>query len=667
MPRKKKVAATNVSQFVPEELPRPMQPGDMPLPVMQQPSDAAPQIMQQDAPAQLTDPALDTIGLNQIRQAAETLRKYKQGKESLENKIIKNEKWWKIRHWDMLETPETRDNPKPASAWLFNTIISKHADFMDSFPDAAILPREPGDQEEAKRLSSVIPVVLDQNGFRKVYSDEIWYKLKHGTGVYGIFWDADKLNGLGDISIKSMDILSLFWEPGVTDIQDSRNFFSVELVDNDVLKQQYPQLQGKLSRMPDDLVKKYWYDDNIDTTGKTAVVDWYYKKKVNGQNTVQYCKFAGDTVLFATENDPALASKGLYDHGMYPFVFDTLFPEAGMPVGFGFVDVCKNPQLSIDLFNDCFERNMQYVCSPRYITRNDGGINEEEFADPNKLLIHADAQLGEDSFKALAPPQMITGNYLSMLDAKINEMKETAGNRDATNGGAPSGMTAASAIAALQESSGKTSRDQINTTFDAYKQVVTIVIELIRQFYTLPRQFRITGEQGQMDFAEYDNANLQPQALGSAFGEELGYRLPVFDIDVKAEKSSSYSKLSQNEMALQFYNSGFFNPQYADQALACIDMMDFQGKQQMSEKIQQNGTMYQQLLQMQQQMLQMAQMVDQLSGQTNLAASLSGEINQQLDRQSAPQAQNVAGMNAGQESSITQNARKRAAEATAAG
>lgn len=635
----------------------------------------------------------DVIGKEQVRKAAEILKKYKQGKQRLEDRIVRNEKWWKLRHWDLMKTEDTMDDPKPASGWLFNTIISKHADFMDNFPSADVLPRESGDVEEATRLSSIIPVVMDQVGYRNVYSDEVWYKLKHGTGVFGVFWDAGKLNGLGDISIKQVDLLSIFWEPGVTDIQKSQNVFTVELVDSKLLEQSYPQVQGVMAKGRDDsILKKYMYDESIDTTGKSAVIDWYYKKNVNGKMTLHYCKFVGETVLYATENDTqrptqdvpqvdpvtgaqyvqtvetgeSMAEKGLYDHAMYPFIFDTLFPDAGMLCGFGFVDVCKNAQMSIDIYNNCFEKNVQYMASPRFFVRNDGGINEEEFANPSNLLVHTDSNLGQDSIRVVDTPQLINSNYINILEYKINEMKETAGNRDATNGGTVSGVTAASAIAAMQESSGKTSRDQIATTYEAHKQIVTMVIELIRQFYDMPRQFRIIGADGQQRFTEYSNTGLQPQSQGMEFGVDMGYRLPVFDVIVEAEKESSYSRLSQNELAMQFYNAGFFNPQLADQALACLGMMDFQGKSEVTQKIQANGTLYQQLIMMQQQMLQMAEVVEKVGGQqyAGFADGMAQQINANLNGQQATATGggNIDFDGSDAESAYTKGAREQAAE-----
>ena len=113
----------------------------------------------------------------------------------------------------------------------------------------------------------------------------------------------------------------------------------------------------------------------------------------------------------------------------------------------------------------------------------------------------------------------------------------------------------------MQEASGKTSRDQISQSYETYKEVVYLVIELIRQFYDMPRQFRIIGEQGQQEYTQYTNDGLQPQFQGNDFGQDMGYRLPVFDIEVKAEKENAYTQLSQNELALQFYNLGFFNPE----------------------------------------------------------------------------------------------------------
>ena len=62
-------------------------------------------------------------------------------------------------------------------------------------------------------------------------------------------------------------------------------------------------------------------------------------------------------------------------------------------------------------------------------------------------------------------------------------------------------------------------------------------------------------------------------------------RMPVFDVTVTAQKHTAYTKLAQNELALQFFQLGFFRPEMETQALACLDMMDFDGKQQILQKL----------------------------------------------------------------------------------
>lgn len=513
-------------------------------------------------------------------RAMDTLRRYKAGKANLDRRIVENEQWWKLRHWDYMKEQGTTDL-KTKSGWLVNVLLSKHADAIDAFPEPNCLPREKNDVGQAKMLSAILPVVLDQNDFEKVWSDNWWKKLKAGAGIYGVYWDKSAQNGLGDIAVCAVDPLNLFWEPGITDLQKSRNLFHVELADNEVLEAQYPQLAGKLGGRAF-TGARYLYDDNVDTAGMSAVIDWYYHKSVGGRRTLQYVKFVGDEVLYATENDPAMAQRGLYDHGKYPFVVDAMFPEEGTPVGFSYIDLCKDPQRQIDLMNNAIVANCIAAATPRWLVRGDGGINEEEYADWTKPFVHVQGTLDEAAIRQITV-QGMSANYLNLLSQKIGELKETSGNRDVSNGGTTAGVTAASAIAAIQEQSGKLSRDQIQNSYRCYRNLLLLVIELVRQFYTAPRQFRITGADGAPQFVSFDSAGLQPTVQNGIF------RSPLFDVEVSAQKQNAYSKLSNNELALQLFKLGMFNPQFAPQAAACVQMMDFKGKQQVLQRISENG------------------------------------------------------------------------------
>lgn len=522
------------------------------------------------------------IGTEEVRAAAEVLRRYRLGKQNLERRIIDNEQFWKLRHWEQMEKAGeggNREDIRPASGWLVNCILNKHADAMDCYPEPTVLPREPNDRREAEELTRILPVILKNNRFKKAYAQAWWSKLKSGCAVYGVFWDGGKLHGLGDISIRSMDVLNLFWEPGVQDIQESEHFFCTELVPNHQLEREYPQLEGKLGRGGAQ-VSRYLYDDRVDTSEQSLVVDWYYHTQTEGRQVLQYCKFVGENVLYATENDPEMAERGWYDHGKYPFVFDTLFPEEGTPCGYGYVDLCKSAQKQIDLMNQAILKNTLAAATPRFFIRSDGAVNENEYADWTRPFVHTNGNLGADSIAPIRVPAL-DSVYVAVLQNKIAEMKETAGNRDVMSGGTTGGVTAATAIAALQEAGGKLSRNMIDDGYEAFAQVMTLCIELVRQFYDAPRQFRLLGKDGGT-FAAFDNRGLRPRALLTG-----GYRVPEFDLEVMAQDETPYKTMEYNQLALQLFQMGFFRSDMAEQALRCLELMQFRNKDALAEIIRQ--------------------------------------------------------------------------------
>lgn len=565
--------------------------------------------------------AASSVDKHTIQDLMQHLERYKSGLTPTKSRVIASENWWKLRN--NVEEQKTTSIGMDGgfvskSGWLHNVIVNKHADAMEAFPEANILPRESGDQREARTLSAIIPCILEHNRFEDTYSDAMWQKLKTGTACYKVIWDSSKLNGLGDIGIEKVNLLNLFWEPGITDIQKSRYIFHTELHDREELQARYPEFADKLKSNAF-YAPKFLLDDNVSTENKLTVIDCYYKVNNGSKTILHYIKFVNDIVLYSTENDTELAERGLYDHGRYPYVFDALFPIEGSPCGYGYVDVCQNPQTEIDLIKSAFVKNAQVGATPRYFSRGDGAINEEEFLDLSKPIVHVN-NTTEDALKQIGF-NGLDGVYVNVLNMTVEELRETSGNTETASGSATSGVTAASAIAAMQEASGKGSRDATRAAYRSFEKIVDLVIELIRQFYNAPRSFRIVGTMGQDQFITYTNSGIQPIPQGVDFGVDMGMRLPVFDIRVSAQKKNAYTKMSQNELALQFFQLGFFNPQMVDQAIMCLGMMDFDGKDEMVQQIARAGTMQQKMIQYMQLALMLAQ-----KHEPQLVAGLSQDI-----------------------------------------
>ena len=545
------------------------------------------------------------IGAEEVARAEQILQKYKVGKAALDQRLVDNELWFRMGHWKNYQNPMMEGKPQPSSGWLFNSIANKHADAMDNYPAPNVLPRAPDDEQTARVLSSVLPVVLEQADYEQVYSDTWWRKLKQGTGVKGVFWDPEQRGGVGEITVRPMNLLMLYWEPGVDDIQASPNFFSLSLEDTDQLTERWPQLEGHSTSALE--VPHYLHDGGLDTNGKSVVVDWYYKKRnAEGRRVLHYCKFCNGVVLYASENDPEYAGRGFYDHGQYPFVFDPLFVEEDSPAGFGYIDVMKECQTAIDRMNHAMDENVLLSSKQRYVLSDAAGVNEEELADFSRDIVHVVGRLGDDSFRPLQTTGL-QGNSLSYRNSRIEELKEISGNRDMTQGGTAGGVTAASAIAALQEAGSKLSRDMLKSAYRAFAKECYLIMDLMRQFYDEERVFRIIGETGRSEFVHFSGAALRAQALPGVGGVELGSREPVFDIVVSAEKKSTFSRLSQNETAKECYQLGFFAPRNADAALAALEMMDFEGIEKVRQRVRQNGTLAQRLEQLQSQLVQLKQ------------------------------------------------------------
>ena len=575
------------------------------------------------------------FGEEQVEIALADMRDYFAGKASIDAKATANEEWWRIRHWGMLNDNNEglKEGVSVGSAWLFNSLANKHADVMDSFPKPNILPREADDEGEARILTSILPVILEENDYEQVYSDKSIDFNKDGTAITSVLWDNTKHDGMGDIAINVVDIHNLAWKPGIKDIQDSDKLYYVRLEDLDVVKAKWPKIADKIGPQDTGTVVKYIHDDNIDTSNCVEVIDLYYKKpelvpvEMEGLDSegkptktklydmprmvLHLAVIVGDQLAFCSENEPGYEN-GFYEHGKYPFVISRMFPIKDTPCGFGYLDVMKNPQRDIDRLDQAIIKNAMMRAKPRYWVKKNGNINVDDFADWNTELVEvATGELGE-AVRRIEVDDVPAG-AMNHLSNKVEELKETSGNRDFSQGATTSGVTSGTAIAALQEAGSKLARAINKELYRGFREEVYLVIELIRQFYTEPRSFRIEAKAAEAlnnpeqfgkyevkgigedyRFIQYSNAGIVVQDSRLPDGS-VRHRRPMFDIKVTAEKQSPFSRAAQNELIKELYGMGFFDPNNTLPARTALDAMDFEGKDKLMQEIEQNSMIMQQL------------------------------------------------------------------------
>lgn len=558
---------------------------------------------------------------DKVSEVLQILHEYKDGKTTVDMKATENQEWWRLRHWNVIQgkTEAGKAKVEVGSAWAVNSILNKHADFMDSFPKANVLAREADDEEEAQILSKILPAIEEHTDAEQVYNTAGYDFLIDGTAITAVLWDPMAHDGMGDIKKTNVDIHNVFWQPGIEDIQQSKYFFDVSVADVNDVKLQYPDIAEKIGGGKQGFITEYIHDDNINHQNDIEIINCYYKKlemrpviiNIDPQTVATHLTpreilhmaiIIGDQCVFCSEDNPEYQD-GFYKHGKYPYVFRKCFPVKDSPCGFGYLDIMKYPQRDIDKLDQAIMKNTMMKAKPRWWVKKNADINKEAFADWDEEIVEVGSgdlgsavqQMDVDTLPAIVETH---------LEAKIDELKEISGNRDFSQGSTASGVTAASAIAALQEAGSKLSRDINKAMYRGSREEYYLEIELIRQFYTEPRTFRIDDGTGRYEYMDYSNVNIAPQDITTPEGTR--HKKSIFDLEVSAEKQSPFSRASQNETAKELYQMGLFAPDNATSALVCLGMMEFEGKEKIKQQIQQNDTFMQQFQQMQQLIIQLS-------------------------------------------------------------
>lgn len=501
-----------------------------------------------------------------INEALEAYRTYKADREPLIQRIRDNEAFYKKSyerlHGD-IETTMECDTP-----FIFASIENCRADAIDNYPNANIIEREPEGTEVAELLSKVVEAQLELSDFKCVYKDNIRNKLKYGTAVYGVFYDEPS----GDIDIRSIDILDVYVDMHIPNIDDSRFVFVSAAIENDVLIQRYPQY----ARLFSGDAEVETLTDTYRLKDRTNILDCYYKKS---DGAVHLMKICDGNVICATEDMDGYEN-GLYSHGRYPIVFDVLYPCEHSPFGFGMIDIGKSTQIEINKLDAAITENIMCASKPRYLTKRNGGINEDEFCDIGKSIVHYEGDT--DSIRAI-DHSSINEYYLSHREFKKDELKEILANRDFQQGSTTGGVTAASAIETLRQAGEKRSRAIVNDTYDTFKQIVFMIIELMRQFFVEERIYRVSDAMGKKTFAKFSNAMMYK----TDFSEKgISFKELLFDIDVVVQRENPYSRESINNTILQLWSNGIVSGENKDFAIVALKNMQFDGKERLIADMQ---------------------------------------------------------------------------------
>lgn len=510
-----------------------------------------------------------------IDEALKMFQIYKSDKENIAKRVKDDISMYRQEYAQIYDKEKNRTIPK--TGFILSAVENKQADFGDNFPTPNLLPREPSDDFTAKTLSKILPTILDICDFKKIYKKHSRQKIKKGTGIYGVFYNPAR----EEVEITEIDFMSIYTDMNVSNVQDSQFLFITEHVDNNILTRMYPKARELFTG--DSIAEGYGAEMQSKTMhAKSQITDCYYK---NADGKLHLMKFCRGNVIESTEDIPGYED-GLYAHGKYPVVFDPMYPDDDCPFGFGVIDVIKNPQIYIDKLDSVILKNSFLAGTPKKMIKRNCGININDLLDAEKEIIEV-ANLDETTVKNVDAPSL-PAQIMQHRNTKITELKEIAGNRDFQQGGVSGGVTSGSAITALQEAGDKLSRSQIDDTYDAYREMIVMCIDLIREFYTEEKVYRITNDLGQTEYASFSGNMLYgEEARRDSLGFQIGTKLRKveFDISVVPQRQNVYKRETNNQTITQLWQMGLLSGQNIDVALMVLKAMTFDGRDELIQSL----------------------------------------------------------------------------------
>lgn len=519
-------------------------------------------------------------------------------------RMRKNEKLYHGKHWEEMKNSGDPNAPQPVTPIIFSTVENVKADQMLRVPVGTIKPENSEDQDLARALTKICQQDLEAGNWTtecfELYGDLDVY----GWCVEEVGFDPDEMQGKGCAYIRRVAPFGFMCDPTVQNPQDGRACFKFGKRTKEWFRQHYPEdfeeieyvIGARETYHPDSYVHPY---DILNETQE--IIEAWVKiyDRDRKRTAVHMVKLAGCHVL---EVSSEVKPSGYFMHGQYPFILTTLYPVDGTPFGLGIPDMHEAAQLYSDKLDQIVLKNAFLASHNKLFVTDASGFDPEDLADWTKD-VHVGESLNGVQWQSTPPlpPYILT--YLLEMRASI---KTESGENDQARGQTSGGVTAASAINALQQMATKRSTMHSQSFHAKFKEAYRMLLDVEREFAQSSREvvFMSHGKPVHMTVTPADFRRIGAD------------KNPIeYHIVIETSAQTEYTKIANNELALQL------GQMYGDtiDPIAILYMMDFQDKDVVIEMIQDGRNS--QLVQMRAQMEQMAAQLEELVKQNRTLRS----------------------------------------------
>lgn len=511
---------------------------------------------------------------------------------------------------------------------LKSTFVNCVADQMDNMPEALMLPETRELSAVAEDMTDIVRFVMARNSYESLHRRRVEDCFCTGTAVTQVAWDDDMDGGDGNVAIFRWPIECFLWDPAAENIQDGRAVFKVSWHPKSWYEQHYPGVSEEMNGderefdglgLADESQKVRPGDED-----RVMLVEYWYRlyDAKKRRYTINVAYLAGGVLLEKDED--------VYNHGLYPFVLDVYTPIEGLPVGDGLIQECVPMMRYVNRYANYIDMNLRMSSKGRLLVDRNAGLDRDALVDWESDVIEGD-RIDASAIQWMQS-QPFTGAVTQQMLQLQTDIKQDSGQNQFTRGETAGGVTAASAISALQEAGGKITRLRTNVLNQGYKGIVEQVMWLISQYYDKNRVLYVTG--GKEGDYQQREIKADPKRL---FGERKGEHMPPppYSVQIQVQRRNPLRQQAQNELFMQAYSMSAQAGQYFPLSVL-FDLLHVDGKERILPVLRQNE-------QHQRMMMELQSQVEQLTAQNQQLAAENANLKEVKDAVLNTQGQRGAG------------------------
>lgn len=447
----------------------------------------------------------------ELKEAEKFLTWYRRAYEDKVNLgVIK--KWEDInKYWEGdFELPDDESDPAPNTNITNSNVEGKTALLCDQNLAIQVDPREPGDRFFCDKVRVLADFIKERNRmYRKIEVHERRREMT-GTGIFKVIWDFDKLDGQGLPDIEPIHPSRLFIDPAITDVYNiqnaqyiidasNRSVYSASLeYGEDVADAIMPNLDPVSNVIVNNEEEQYVH----------LLIWTKYKESKDSDIQLRLIEMSGCGVILSDTKKKLKEHKDkknedlkLFPNSDYPYFLTPDMYRENTIWGKASAELILPISDQIDELDDNILRNARLTGNPIALVSNNSGIDVDKITnEPGQVIPTNDI----NAYKWLSPPSVPAYVSNKRTELMNNDRQVVTRFTDQQIGKSQSGVDTATESMALQNSGNSMIEHKKGLLQETLSEVFEYAIELALLNWDTTMVFRITGENGEDDFTEFN-------------------------------------------------------------------------------------------------------------------------------------------------------------------